>query len=250
MRRADRLFQIVGILSRRRFATAATLAEALDVSKRTIYRDVLDLCASGVPVVGEAGVGYQLDSSYRLPPLMFNADGVEALVIGMRMVESWGDCELRTAARAVLEKVNGVVPEKERVHLKSAALFSLRFGRQEEASEHLGAVRRAVNEKHKLRLIYRAENDAVTERIVCPLGLYFWGRSWTLAAWCERRTDFRSFRTDRIEAVSRTGESFELISPCTLDDYIASVKQRSLRCAQGAAAVGVIDDLSKCTATP
>lgn len=224
MRRADRLFQIVGILSRRRFATAAHLAEALEVSKRTVYRDVMDLCASGVPIIGEAGVGYQLDPSYRLPPLMFNSDELEALVLGMRMVESWGDRDLRTAARSILEKVNAVIPEKERNQVKSTALFSLSFGRGQEAAKHLGELRQAINSQRKLTIQYTVPEKPTLVRTVRPLGLFFWGRSWTLAAWCELRQAFRNFRSDRIEVLTIEDETFELVSPCTLDDYIAEMR--------------------------
>jgi len=221
MSRADRLFQIVDQLRRHRFLTAAQLAEHFEVSQRTIYRDVLDLSASGVPVVGEAGVGYRLDPTYRLPPLMFSHDEVEALVIGMRMVESWGDAELRRAARSILDKVNAVLPESGVERLDKTALFSLSFGAGKRASRHLGTLRQAINQQHKLAFAYEDERGNASKRTVRPLGLYFWGQSWTLAAYCELRTDFRNFRTDRMQRVRITEESFELVSPCTLEDYVA-----------------------------
>ncbi len=226
MRRADRLFQIVGILSRRRFATAQMLAEQLEVSVRTVYRDVLDLCASGVPIAGEPGVGYRLDSSYRLPPLMFSADEVEALVIGMRMVEAWGDKDLRTSARAILDKVDAVVSDKERTQLKSTALFSLSFGTQRQATQHLGELRAAVNGQQEVRFAYSTAQEQQSIRTVRPLGLYFWGRTWTLAAWCTLRNDFRNFRLDRMSDVELTEDHFELTSPHTLDDYVAAMQAR------------------------
>lgn len=224
MRRADRLFQIVGLLSRRRFMTAAQLAEALEVSVRTIYRDVLDLNASGVPITGEAGVGYQLDPNYRLPPLTFNAEEIEALVLGTRMVEAWGDTSLRQAARSVVEKVN-VVVGADREALQNTALFSMRFGVQREASRHLGEVRQAINQRRILHFSYRDEQGEPSLRSVCPLGLYFWGRSWTVAAWCELRRDFRNFRTDRMAEVSLSERTFELVSPFTLDDYERAMRE-------------------------
>ena len=224
MRRADRLFQIIGILSRRRFATAAQIAETLEVSTRTVYRDVLDLMASGVPILGEAGVGYQLDPSYRLPPLMFNEPEVEALVIGMRMVETWGDAGLRRAARGILDKVDAVVGEPERHQLNNTALFSLAFGPRTEAVRHLEALRGAVNHSMKLELHYEDEQGQTSERVVRPLGLYFWGRTWTLAALCELREDFRNFRTDRIRTLRHTGAPFALEPPCTLADYVRKMR--------------------------
>jgi predicted DNA-binding transcriptional regulator YafY len=226
MRRADRLFQIVALLGRRRFMTAAQLAESLEVSTRTIYRDVLDLIASGVHITGEAGVGYQLDPSYRLPPLTFNSEELEALILGVRMVEAWGDASLRQAARAVQEKVSAVLEPGDREHLHNTALFSLRFGAQEQASENLGEVRRAVNERRVLTFDYVSGSGESTRRSVKPLGLYFWGRAWTLAAYCELRLDFRSFRTDRMQGLGLSGESFELISPWTLEDFARAMEAR------------------------
>lgn len=225
MSRADRLFQIVDQLRRHRFLTAAQLAEHFEVSPRTIYRDVLDLNASGVPVVGEAGVGYRLDPTYRLPPLMFSHDEVEALVIGMRMVESWGDSELRRSARSILDKVNAVLPEAGAERLNKTALFSLSFGAGKKASRHLGTLRQAINEQHKIAFSYADEHGNASKRTVRPLGLYFWGQSWTLAAYCELRSDFRNFRTDRIDRLRPTEDKFELVPPCTLQDYVTRMSQ-------------------------
>ncbi|HEU5075499.1 MAG TPA: YafY family protein [Polyangiaceae bacterium] len=225
MSRADRLFQIVDQLRRHRFLTAAQLADHFEVSQRTIYRDVLDLNTSGIPVVGEAGVGYRLDPNYRLPPLMFSHEEVEALVIGMRMVESWGDADLRRSARSILDKVNAVLPETGAERLNKTALFSLSFGAGERASRHLGALRQAINRQYKLVFAYRDERGNASKRTVRPLGLYFWGQSWTLAAYCELRTDFRNFRTDRMERLSITEDRFELVPPCTLEDYLAAMNE-------------------------
>jgi predicted DNA-binding transcriptional regulator YafY len=227
MSRADRLFQIVDLLRRRRFMTAAQLAEHFEVSQRTIYRDVLELSASGIPVLGEAGVGYRLDPNYKLPPLMFNNDEIEALVIGMRMVESWGDDELRLSAGTIIDKVNAVISQGGRQQLKDTALFSLSFGKGKAASRHLGSLRRAVNERRKVVIRYSNAEGAVSTRTIRSLGLFFWGKSWTVAAYCELRRSFRNFRVDRVEGIEVSGETFELISPCTLDDYIEAMQARS-----------------------
>lgn len=229
MRRADRLFQIVGLLGRRRFMTAAQLAEALEVSTRTIYRDVLDLIGSGVPISGEAGVGYQLSPHYRLPPMTFTADEIEALVLGTRMVESWGDTGLRQAARSIVDKVNAVVGDSEREQLTGSALFSLTFSKQRAASRNLGELRQAINERRRVRFSYQSEDGTRSERSVRPLGLYFWGHSWTLATYCELRTDFRNFRSDRMTDVQLLDETFELVSPCTLEDYQRAMSEEGSR---------------------
>jgi predicted DNA-binding transcriptional regulator YafY len=223
MRRADRLFQIVSLLRRRRFVTAAWLAERLEVSERTIYRDVRDLIGSGVPIEGEAGVGYRLGKGFELPPMMFNVDEIEALVLGARMVEAWGDEGLRRAARSVLDKTEAVLPEKQRARVRDTALFALSFRLNQATKEGLGAIRRAVNGRRKLALRYRDAEGEPSERVVRPLGLYFWGSTWTLGAWCELREDFRNFRVDRIEAVDVLEERFELEAPVTLEDYMRAM---------------------------
>jgi predicted DNA-binding transcriptional regulator YafY len=221
MRRAERLFQLINLLSRRRFATAAELGERLEISPRTVYRDIAHLIGSGVPIAGEAGVGYRLDPSYRLPPLMFTPHEAEALVIGMRMIETWGDDELGQAARAVLDKIAAVVPET--TQLEQTALFSLTFSRRGTATQHLKELRRAVNSRRIVSIHYLDAHASVSVRNVRPLGLYFWGQTWTLAGWCELRDDFRNFRLDRISELQLTDTSFELVSPCTLRDYRAAM---------------------------
>lgn len=221
MRRAERLFQLIHLLSRRRFATAAELGSRLEISARTVYRDIAHLIGSGVPIIGEAGVGYRLDPSYRLPPLMFTPHEAEALVIGMRMIESWGDDELGQAARSVLDKVAAVVPHT--TALEQTALFSLSFSRRGTATRHLKELRHAVNHRLVSTLEYLDARGSVSKRNVRPLGLYFWGQAWTLAAWCDLRSNFRNFRLDRIAALDVTPTTFELVSPCTLDDYRAAM---------------------------
>ena len=181
-------------------------------------------CASGVPISGEAGVGYQLAPDCDLPPLMFTQDEIEALVIGMRMVESWGDSELRASARGILDKVDAVVSQEGRRQLQGTALFSLSFGRGKLATQNLEELRRAVNARRKLSFEYEDGAGARSRRQVRPLGLYFWGQSWTLAAYCELRADFRNFRTDRVSSLEVLEERFELTPPCTLEDYVRAAK--------------------------
>lgn len=223
MRRADRLFQIVFLLRRRRFVTAAWLAQRLEVSERTIYRDVRDLMGSGVPIDGEAGVGYRLGKEFDLPPMMFNVDEIEALVLGARMVETWGDDDLRRAARSVLDKTEAMLPPKQRPRIRDTALFALSFRVSDAARAALGPIRRAVSERRKLGLRYLDASDEPSDRVVRPLGLYFWGATWTLGAWCELRADFRNFRLDRIDRLEIRDEHFEHEPPVTLEDYIEAM---------------------------
>lgn len=226
MRRADRLFQIVQILSRRRLTTAALLAEHLEVSERTIYRDIADLVRSGVPVRGEAGVGYELGKDFELPPMMFDVEEIQALVLGARMVERFGDAPLRLAARRVLDKVEGVLPPKRRDLLSRTALFAFAAPLPQAQQATLTVLRGAVDERRKLALDYVDVDGVPTHRVVSPLGLYFWGTTWTLGAWCELRVDYRNFRLDRVASARALDEVFEDVSPTTLDDYVAAMRQR------------------------
>ncbi|HEX6255589.1 MAG TPA: YafY family protein [Euzebyales bacterium] len=224
MRRADRLFSIVLELRRRPVTTAAQLADALEVSVRTIYRDIADLVAAGIPVEGEAGVGYRLGSDFELPPLMFTVAEVQALVLGGRMVEAWGDPRLRAAARSSLAKVEAVLPPSERHRITDTALYALSYWSPEEPRETLGVVREAIDRRHRMHMTYSTPDGERTERVIRPLGLFFWGRTWTVAAWCELREDHRSFRVDRIIDPRLLVDRFALEPPVTLDDFMVSVR--------------------------
>jgi predicted DNA-binding transcriptional regulator YafY len=223
VRRADRLFQLVGLLRRRRFVTARQLAEVLEVSERTVYRDVRDLVARGVPIDGEAGVGYRMAEGFELPPLAFTLEEVQALVLGVRMVRRWADDDLGRAARQVLDKVDAALPESSRTQLAKTALFTPRFSLDVRVARHLRRARAAIDGQQKLALAYEDGAGQRTERIICPLALYFWGPTWSLGAWCELRQDHRNFRLDRLQAMTPTGERFDLVSPVTLEDLVAAV---------------------------
>ncbi|MCB9744809.1 MAG: YafY family transcriptional regulator [Alphaproteobacteria bacterium] len=220
MRRADRLFRIVQLLRSRRLVTAEQLAEELGVSKRTIYRDVRDLQESDVPIRGEAGVGYAMERGFELPPLTFTTEQIEALVLGARMVEAWGDPDLAEASRAALGKVEAVLPATLKRVLLDTQLHALRFGPRDEAPA-LAAFRRGVGERRKLKLRYADRDGLSSERVVWPLGLYFWGRSWSLAAWCELRQDYRNFRPDRVEGIEALEERFDPDGDINLEGFIA-----------------------------
>jgi len=207
MRRADRLFQIVQLLRTRRVVTAGRIARELEVSPRTVYRDVADLIASGVPIEGEAGVGYCLARGFDLPPLMFDDEEIGALVLGARMVQAFGDERLARHARSLLSKIETVVPE--RLH-KSFARPELQVstGLSKRERAHVAGLRRGIDEKKKLHFRYVDEQGAETERTVRPLCLAFWGSVWTAGAWCELRRDFRNFRPDRMSAVELLDDGF------------------------------------------
>ena len=224
MRRADRLFQIIQWLrGRRRAVTAAWLAEQLGVSERTIYRDIRDLMASGTPIDGEAGVGYRLARDYDLPPLMFDPEELEALVLGARLAAAIGDESLVRPARSALSKVEAALPPRLRSKLSRPPLFAPRTKAARSGSEALLSMRSAMSERRKIRLRYQNEKGEESERIVWPLGAFFWGKSWTVAAWCELRNDFRNFRLDRIVDLTKTAERFKDEPGRRLRDYLRQI---------------------------
>jgi len=199
MRRADRLFQIIQILRRSsRPVTAAALAEELEVSKRSVYRDVADLVGQRVPIHGEAGLGYLLDPGYDMPPLMLTPDELEAVVLGAQWVSSRADRDLANAARDVVAKISAVVPEHLRPFIAEPSVGAKPAAAMSEDQIDTACVRSAIREGRKLRIRYRSEAGEETERTVWPVMLGYDETSRLLVAWCELRQGFRHFRTDRM----------------------------------------------------
>jgi predicted DNA-binding transcriptional regulator YafY len=229
MRRADRLFEIVQLLRRRRTAvTAARIAERLGVSERTVYRDIEALQLAGTPIDGEAGVGYRLRPEYDLPPLMFTRDEIHALVIGARIVSQVGDRQLARACESILAKVAAILPPDLAGTLSDAHFYVPPVSRLRSSSDALLTIREALTEHRTLQLHYSDEAGRTTDRVVRPLGVFFWGRAWTMAAWCESRNDFRNFRIDRI-AVATPGEPFRDEPGRTLKDLLSLYGADALR---------------------
>lgn len=225
MRRADRLFQIIQILRSGRITTALRLAEELEVSERTVYRDIRDLMASGVPIEGEAGIGYVLRRGYDLPPLMFTEQEITALTLGARIVKSWADPELAKAAEQVLSKVETVLPGGLQQKLSQTNLFAPLVQIPPEAAHAMAQLRPAIDNRIKVRFNYTRLDGVPSQRIVWPLGLFFWGSAWTLGAWCEQRTAFRNFRLDRIHKLEVLEEHYPLTPGRTLDDLINEARK-------------------------
>jgi predicted DNA-binding transcriptional regulator YafY len=209
MRRADRLFLIIHALRGRRTALPARrLAETLAVSLRTVYRDVADLQLSGVPIEGEAGIGYVLRKGADIPPLMFNADELEALVVGTRFVSAFGGQRLTQNAAAALLKIEAVLPPELRARTQRSRIFAPPRADRIEATGVIDRLHEAVIAHRVLRLDYRDKTERASAREVEPLCLAFWGGAWTLGAWCRLRQDFRNFRPDRIASFDATAETF------------------------------------------
>lgn len=221
MRRADRLFQLVQLIRGRRLSTAAWLAARLEVSERTVYRDVADLQHQGVPIRGEAGVGYCLDKGYDLPPLMFTAPEAQALVACVRMASAWIDTDLGEQAQHALGKVLAALPASYRAQAEQLALYAPPAAAAH-APTHLGPLRQAVAQRQTLRLHYLDAQQRSTQRTVRPLGCFYWGQVWTLGAWCEDKQAFRSFRLDRIQQLQVLADAspYPMESGKTLADYV------------------------------
>ncbi len=223
MRKAERLFRIVELLRGRRTAvTAQSLAETLEVSLRTVYRDIAALQLSGVPVEGEAGVGYRLSSAFHLPPVMFDRDEVQALLVGARLTQAFTDPDLGRAARSAEVKIRAILDESAKARAERQPYRAPIMAGDDVARRRHGVIRKATEAKAKLALSYRDESDRASRRVVWPLGLICWTRGvWTLCAWCELRDDYRNFRFDRIEQIETLPERYEERRDRSLAHYLA-----------------------------
>lgn len=227
MRRADRLFRIVRVLRGSRLQTARMLAQKLEVSERTIYRDVRDLQISGMPIEGEAGVGYTLRRDLDLPPLMFTRDELTALVLGARLVRAWGGAASMAAADQALQRIEAVLPTELRERLDAILMYAPGSRMPQVLRERLDVLHEACTDRRVLAFGYTREDGQNSEREVRPLALYFWSGVWTLAAWCELRKDFRTFRIDRMQNVRVLGREFVQKKGQRLEDYLRQVARQS-----------------------
>jgi predicted DNA-binding transcriptional regulator YafY len=209
MRPSDRLFDIIQRLRTARSPmTAAAIAAELEVTPRTIYRDIATLQASRIPIEGAAGVGYVLRRGYDLPPLMFTADEVEAVVVGMRLLRRTRDPGLQQAADSVLSKLAAVLPEALRGSLDTPPFPVSEGDAREPGAISLAELRVAIREANKLRITYRDLGGTASERVIRPVALEYYVEVTLICAWCELRNDYRHFRADRIEAAAVLAENF------------------------------------------
>jgi predicted DNA-binding transcriptional regulator YafY len=209
MRRSDRLFDVIQALRTAKGPmTAAALAGQLEVTVRTIYRDVATLQARRVPIEGAAGVGYVLRRGFDLPPLMFTTDEIEAIAVAMRMLRRTGDHGLQAAAQTVLSKVTVALPDTLRAHLATPQVFVSDHGAPTPPVADLGAIRAAIRDERKLRIAYYDEKGAHTQRTVWPFAVAYCAEATLVTAWCELRDDYRHFRADRIEDCGVLDEGF------------------------------------------
>lgn len=210
MRRADRLLRIIQILRRhRRPVRGQVMAEEVEVSLRTLYRDIADLVTDGVPIRGEAGIGYVLGEGYDVPPLMFNADELEAIMLGLRWVSRRGDSDLSRAAQDTSAKIGAVLPQALKPLLFDSGLMAPPMYTKIADNVDVSGLRQAVREQRKVELVYRDENGKDSERVIWPIGIAYFDAQRLVIAWCELRQDFRSFRTDRMIKATVSKEKYQ-----------------------------------------
>ncbi|WP_298934839.1 YafY family protein [uncultured Ruegeria sp.] len=219
MRRTDRLFDIIQILRDGKLHRAQDIADRLEVSVRTIYRDMDTLVASGVPVEGERGVGYMVREQITLPPLNLTPAELEALNLGMAIVAEAADPDLKAAAGSLADKIDAVLPTQVVAEADTWKFAVYPFADAARGLAHMAPIRAAIKSRQKLRLSYRRIDGVLTDRVIRPLHMEYWGRVWTLTAWCELRDGFRVFRIDLIETVTPMPEVFADEPGKQLSDY-------------------------------
>lgn len=228
MRRADRLIQIVHYLRGfRQAVTAKRIAEEFEICQRTVYRDIQDLMNSGVPIYGEAGVGYLIDKKYHLPPVMFDPDELEAIALGIAMVRNWTDDKFAKNADSALKKVQAVLPENLLYEMEQLATYSEESKAKIPWEVDFSEVRESIRKKRKIKFNYVSLDEKSSSRTVRPLSLVFFGPVWLLLAWCETRKDFRNFRLDRITTLNVTDEIFKNEKNKSLEAYLKKMEKNS-----------------------
>lgn len=221
MRRTDRLFDIIGILRDGNLHRAQDIADRLEVSVRTIYRDMDTLVASGIPVEGERGLGYMVREAITLPPLTLTTEELEALNLGVAIVSEAADPDLKRAAQSLADKIDAVLPTQTIAEADAWKFAVYPFADAARGFSFMAPLRSAIKSRQKLALSYRRIDGALTQRTIRPLHMEYWGRVWTLTAWCELRQDFRVFRVDLIQDATALPELFVDELGKTLADYAA-----------------------------
>tara|TARA_R110002074_G_scaffold2285_17_gene13638 strand:- start:228 stop:893 length:666 start_codon:yes stop_codon:yes gene_type:complete len=220
MRRQDRLFKIIQVLRDGKLHRAQDIAAALNVSVRTIYRDMDTLVASGIPVTGERGVGYRITDAITLPPLTLAVPELEALNLGLAIVAEVADADLRAAGLSLAEKIDTVLPTQVVAEADAWKFAVYPFADALRGATHMPTLRAAIKARQKLRIVYTSTSGMVTTRTIRPLHMEYWGRVWSLTAWCEMREAFRVFRIDLIETAEALPELFTDEPGKMLTDYL------------------------------
>ena len=224
MRRAERLNEIVHHLRRMHQAvTANTLAETFEVSPRTIYRDIQNLIDSGVPINGEAGVGYVIDKSYHLPPIMFDADELEAIALGIGMVGNWTDKQFAAKAQSAFKKIQATLPASLIHELHQISTFSAPSHYKIPWEVSFTQVRECIRRQKKVQFTYLDLKQQTTQRTIWPLALISFSPVWLVAGWGELRQSFRNFRLDRISEFIPLDNRYANERDKNLQAYLAQI---------------------------
>lgn len=220
MRRTDRLFEIIQLFRGGQLLRGQQIAEHVEVSLRTVYRDIETLIASGIPIEGERGVGYILREPIFLPPLMLDSTELEALQLGMEIIRQMPDNDLSNGAMRLLEKVNAVLPDAKRgkSYLDNLSVYASKIPAR---FSYLAIIRQAIAAREILNIHYTSLSGNLTNRTIRPLNVEFWDQVWTCTAWCELRGGFRVFRIDKINECQTTGNNFNSEPGKQYRDYLA-----------------------------
>lgn len=221
MKRQNRLIELIQILRDGRFHRAEDIARRLNVSLRTIYRDMDTLAASGVPVEGLRGLGFQITAPITLPPLNLSLTELEALHLGMAVVGEAGDIELSAAARSLSAKIDAVLPEDRSTPPKGWGFAIYPFADAAAGFQHMPAIRAAIRARQKLAITYLPPEGQETRHTIRPLKLDYWGRVWTATCWSEMTNDFIDLRVDRIQSLTVLPALFVDEDGKTLADFRA-----------------------------
>lgn len=229
MRKSDRLFQLTNILRAHQPITASALAKRLSVSERTIYRYIDDLSLSGIPIYGEPGVGYRLSDGFEMRPLQLTSLELEALIVGVNLVTSWTGKRLGQASLTLLSKIEASFPEDQH---RNNEPIPTRGGKLNEIDrKHWDLLHQSIEKKFALKLNYLSLSGSPSQRMVFPLGLFYWGNKWTVGSWCSLKKEYRDFRIDRILLIEKITTNIELDAAINLSDYMTVAENRMAQCA-------------------
>lgn len=226
MKKAERLFSLFTLLSSRRTAiTADTIAEVLETSIRTVYRDIRSLQIAGVNVEGEPGVGYLLGKQNQLAPLMFNPEEALAILVGSHMTQAFTDPKLAKAATSAQDKIMAVLPDSTKLRLERQPYRIPVLREDDHFRDTHTLLRNACEQQLKIEVNYRDLKEQKSNRTLWPLGIIGWFGKWTLLCWCELRNDYRNFRFDRFESIEVTENNFTISETCSLSHYLACMPE-------------------------
>ena len=225
MRKADKLFQLTNLIRAKQPITADEIAKELGVSVRSVYRYIDDLSISGIPIYGTTGLGYQLDEDFELPPLNLSEKELESLLLGMKMVSAWSGIELSNAAKSLATKIQAILP-KGMIDDYSDSVFAPDFVHNKQQKRLWENIHQAIKTLNAIEIKYHSLDEVISHRTLYPLGLVYWGSKWTLAAWCNKRQNFRNFRIDRILEIEVLEEKFELTDTINLQAFLATTKKK------------------------